>query len=278
MSEGLANTSRQQKNYGSTTERVPNVAIAGVKFSPTELFELTDKIASNIYSINTRRKDLEQNLKTIGTPKDCQELRVKIHSKLVSANEVVDQTTKDLNKLTGIVKKKDKQQKLQVEILMNNFKDAVKLYSEIQKQVAEKMKTHLLPSEHAILDDFSQGKVTNGSQADPNLQKVMANQMEFEQGLLLEREQRIQNIESCILDINQIMNELGAMVHQQADDINSIENAIESAYGAVEDGHSELEKAAMYQTRRRKKTCILLGISVTAGIILTLIIAFSLSR
>lgn len=84
------------------------------------------------------------------------------------------------------------------------------------------MKTHLLPSEHAILDDFSQGKVTNGSQVDPNLQKVMANQMEFEQGLLLEREQRIQNIESCILDVNQIMNELGAMVHQQADDISEL--------------------------------------------------------
>lgn len=31
--------------------------------------------------------------------------------------------------------------------------------------------------------------------------------------------------------------------------LDSIENAIESAYGAVEDGHSELEKAAIYQVK-----------------------------
>lgn len=39
--------------------------------------------------------------------------------------------------------------------------------------------------------------------------------LEFEQELLIEREHRIQQIESDILDVNQLMRELGALVHEQ---------------------------------------------------------------
>lgn len=276
MTESLAGSAKQQSNYGSTNERVPNVAISGTKFSPTDILDLSDKVTTNIYTINTKRKDLEQNLKTIGTPKDSQELRNNVHSKLLSANEVVDETTKDLHKLTGIVRKGDKHQKLLVDKLTNSFKEAVQMYQRVQKQVVEKLKTHILPSEHAILDDMEQLKNTDDAQNDPNLQKAITNQLEFEKGLLLEREQTMQSIESCVLDINQIMKEIGVMVNQQGEDINTIENAIESVHGNVESGNAELEKAASYQSRRRKNTCYLLGISIVVGIVLAIIIAVSL--
>lgn len=42
---------------------------------------------------------------------------------------------------------------------------------------------------------------------------------EFQHGLLLEREDRIKRIEGDILDVNQIMRELAALVHQQGDTI-----------------------------------------------------------
>nr|BAN20598.1 conserved hypothetical protein [Riptortus pedestris] len=276
MTDSLASSTKLQPNYGSTSERVPNIAIAGTKTSPAEISALSDKVTNNIYTINTRRKDLEQNLKTIGTPKDSQELRNNVHSKLLSANEVVDQTTKDLHQLTAIVKKGDKHQKLLVDKLTNSFKEAVQMYQRVQKQVVEKLKTHILPSEHAILDDLSQSKNNEEAQNDPNLQKALTNQLEFERGLLLEREQTMKSIESCVIDINQIMKEIGVMVHQQGEDINTIENAIETVHSNVESGTSELEKAAVYQTRRRKKTCILFGIAVVVGIVLAIIIAVSL--
>lgn len=43
--------------------------------------------------------------------------------------------------------------------------------------------------------------------------------LEFQQGLLLEREDRIKRIEGDILDVNQIMRELAALVHLQGDTI-----------------------------------------------------------
>jgi len=47
----------------------------------------------------------------------------------------------------------------------------------------------------------------------------MRRTLEFQQGLLLEREDRIKRIEGDVLDVNQIMRELAALVHQQGDTI-----------------------------------------------------------
>jgi hypothetical protein len=50
-------------------------------------------------------------------------------------------------------------------------------------------------------------------------QKCLQRELEFEHEMLLEREQRIQQIEADILDVNEIMRELGAMVYEQGDTI-----------------------------------------------------------
>lgn len=43
--------------------------------------------------------------------------------------------------------------------------------------------------------------------------------LQFEHGLILEQEERIKRIEGDILDVNQVMRELGSLVYQQADSI-----------------------------------------------------------
>lgn len=55
----------------------------------------------------------------------------------------------------------------------------------------------------------------------PDLQQQaqMARELEFEQDMALEREARIKQIESDVLDINELMRELGSVVHQQAETI-----------------------------------------------------------
>ena len=52
-----------------------------------------------------------------------------------------------------------------------------------------------------------------------NVYYDMYRTLEFQHGLLLEREDRIKRIEGDILDVNQIMRELAALVHQQGDTI-----------------------------------------------------------
>lgn len=50
-------------------------------------------------------------------------------------------------------------------------------------------------------------------------QKQVQQNLEFEQGMLQERESRIRQIEDDVLDVNQIMRELSALITQQGESI-----------------------------------------------------------
>lgn len=270
-----------QKNYGAIGNSVPDVGFLGLQFSPTELYNLSENITTNINTIIKSWRNLEQALKNIGTDKDNQGLRDKVHVTQLSCNQIVSQTAKDLQRLTVVVRKGDKQQKLQAEKLTGDFRDAVQCYSRLQKQVAEKMKTRLLSRQTlgttSEYDDDEEQRLTEEAERTA-AQKSLQRELQFEQEMLLEREQRIRQIEGDILDVNEIMRELGAMIHEQGDTINSIENNIENVHGNVELGQQELQKAAEYQIKHRKKMLFLVAVAVIIGIILTVIIVTQLKR
>lgn len=50
-----------------------------------------------------------------------------------TTNQTVTQTSKDIARLTVLMRGGDKQQKLQIEKLTNDFKDAVQKYSDMQR-------------------------------------------------------------------------------------------------------------------------------------------------
>lgn len=125
-------------------------------------------------------------------------------------------------------------------------------------------------------------------EADVQQQAQMARELAFEQEMMLDRETRIRQIEGDILDINQIMRELGSLVQQQGETIgglvgfqtkcvliffffsDTIENSIDHAAGNVEEGTEQLIKASRYQNKYRKKLLVLV---VIAAVIVTILIA-----
>lgn len=48
-------------------------------------------------------------------------------------------------------------------------------------------------------------------------QKQQQRELDFEREMMLERERRIKQIEEDVLDVNEIMRELGSMVHDQGE-------------------------------------------------------------
>lgn len=65
-----------------------------------------------------------------------------------------------------------------------------------------------------------------------------------------QREQAIRQLESDILDVNQIFKELATMVHEQGEVIDSIEANIEQAHIQVEEGVRQVSQAATYQVTK----------------------------
>lgn len=79
-----------------------------------------------------------------------------------------------------------------------------------------------LPFNHWEEDSQQDRQVYLEKAAEERHQKLQElKQVEFEQEMLLEREHRIRQIESDMIDVNQIMKELSAMVHEQGENISN---------------------------------------------------------
>lgn len=74
--------------------------------------------------------------------------------------------------------------------------------------------------------------------------------------------------------MNQIFKELGALVHEQGEMVDSIEASVERTEVFVSEGAQQLRQASTYQTKLRKKKCILIVIGAVVLSILIGIIAW----
>lgn len=289
---GTGGTSSGPRDYGATSSSsAVSTTMASATdasnfggFSPTEFISLSESIAANTIFVKQSWQFLEKANRTIGTPKDNQTLRDKVHDIQTGTNQRISTTSKDLQRLTVVVRRGDKQQKLQVEKLTSDFTHVVQMYSKSQQVIAAKMKQILLVNA-SQQDDMNRDLIgfgDGGSQQQQQEQHLRQQQiqrdLQFEQDMLLEREQRVRQIEADVLDVRQIMQELSSITNQQSEVIDTIENTIEHTVSNVESGHTELAKAAEYQNRYRRKVMILLLIAVILGVIITGIIVSRLKN
>ncbi|XP_076302507.1 syntaxin-12-like [Lasioglossum baleicum] len=260
------------QTYGSMDQRTD---VPDVGFSPTELYSLSENITTNIYTINTSWRTLERAYKNIGTNKDNQGLRDEVHVTQLSTNQVVTQTSKDIARLTVLMRRGDKKLKLQIEKLTTDFKDALQAYSDMQKSIAEKMKKHILLI--TSIEDPDGENVERLLQAQEDEYRQIQRNLEQERGLLLDREEKIMQIEGDILDVNQIMRQLAIFVYQQGETINTVDNHIENVHENVELGAQELIKGTNYQSKYRRKVFILLLLAIIVVVILIIVLVTKLS-
>lgn len=71
-------------------------------------------------------------------------------------------------------------------------------------------------------DDINETNNSGSSDTDylfHQQQKQMQKNLQFEQSMMKEREQRVRQIEEDVLDVNQIMRELNTLINQQGEAI-----------------------------------------------------------
>ncbi|XP_017136434.1 syntaxin-12 [Drosophila miranda] len=280
MSQALNNPTgggAPHRDYGATAESItPEVSFAAPGgssgFSPTEFMSLSEDIGHNITAVLSSTKQLEKQLKLIGTPKDLPTLRDKVHSINTKTNAKIQTITVDLQRLQGVVRHGDRQQKLQLEKLTREFHSVVEKYSNLQRRISSAMRQsyqQALGSEHEAEVSVRAELLQQQRQEQAGLQQ--------EHDMLVERHRQVEQIESDIIDVNQIFTKLSGLVHEQGEQMDFIENSIEQTATNVEDGHSELAKAARSRQSYRRKILILLVIAVIIGLIVTGIIVAKLS-
>ncbi|XP_067648376.1 syntaxin-12 [Eurosta solidaginis] len=262
------------RDYGATASStnaiMPDVSFSG--FSPTEFMSLSEDIGQNISAVNSSCRQLEKILKVIGTRREQQGTPDKVHSIHAEANMRIETISRDIQRLTAVVRRGDKQQKLQLEKLTNDFRNVVEKYSSVQKRITASMRLsiELLGKEQ---DEKASAERTEFLQE----QAQITAGMQFEQDMLVDRERQLRQIEADVVDVNVIMRKVYDIVQTQAETVDNLENSVENAATDVELGRAELAKAAAYRRSHRRKILLLLVIAVIIGLVVTGIIVAKLT-
>ncbi|KAK6190085.1 hypothetical protein SNE40_002021 [Patella caerulea] len=286
--------------YGSTSKEyhddpgyreyqdTPSSSYQGGRSS--DISDSIDLIKNNIFKINSGANSIEKAMKNIGTDRDSVQLRDKIHEISQTTNKIAQDTMRVMKSVGN--KRADKQQKIQLSKLKNDFQESVERFQGLQKMAAGKVKSSVKLGTHKPAskplvdtgmtgwndedDDYSD-KTAFYRQEERRVELQEQQQVvEDDLALIREREERIRQLESDILDVNEIFRDLGALITEQGETLDTIEANVERTYGNVEAGNQQLDKASQYQKKARKKMCCLLVIFLVVAAVVSIIVVVSI--
>ncbi|XP_075437737.1 t-SNARE domain-containing protein 1 isoform X3 [Ascaphus truei] len=234
------------------------------QIDPNELQELFQLTSGDVFRINANVQSLERILRSLGTPSDSPELRDRLHFTQQETNNTITSSTKSIRQLSEVVRGSSRQDRLQLDRIKSQLSDAIQRYGAVQKKVADKSKS-LLSTGHKNLkqsprtpfsDLADDEKIFNGG--DELWQNQSQSQDEITEDDLEQihqKEEAMKQIESDMLDVNQIMKEMASIVYEQGDTVDSIEANIETGSSNVESANRQLAKASQHQRRNLRMAC-----------------------
>lgn len=98
---------------------------------------------------------------------------------------------------------------------------------------------------------------------------VAQDEVDFQESLIIEREEEIRNIEQGVGDLNVLFRQVAQIVNEQGEQLTSIEDSIHNVRDDTRQADVENRQAARYQKAARNKGCCLLLIM---AVILTIVI------
>ncbi|KAG1938431.1 syntaxin-7-like isoform X1 [Pimephales promelas] len=242
---------------------------------------LAHNISSNIQRITLLTNEIQQMMRHFGTAQDTTILRQTLQEKQQNVNHLAKVTDKYMKDFSALpVTPEQRQRKIQRERLITEFSNALGVLQKVQREVAKKEKEfveRVRASSRVSAGDPNDGF---GGIASPfksfeiqaQTQSYEENFTEEDLQLIQERESAIRQLESDITNINDIFRDLGMMVHEQGDMIDSIEANVSTAEVHVQSATQNLNRAASYQTSFRKKIFIFIAILVVVAVIIGLIV------
>uniref|UniRef100_UPI00398F858F syntaxin-7 n=1 Tax=Pristiophorus japonicus TaxID=55135 RepID=UPI00398F858F len=265
-------------------ERVDNVYLGGTDPSQ-DANQLSQAITSNIQKIAQYSAEIQRILNQLGKSQDNADLRHQLQQQQQSVNHLAKETDRRIKEFGSLpAVGEQRQRKIQKDRLVTEFTTALSNFQRIQREAAGKEKEF-------VARVRAGSRVSTGlpdSQKERNLVSFESqNQFQDQEvvgiteedlELIRERETSIKQLESDILDINEIFKDLGMMIHEQGDLVDSIEANVETAEVHVQQGSQQLSRAAEYQRKSRKKIFILIVVLVILAVVVGLIIWASLKK
>ncbi|EPS68669.1 syntaxin-like protein, partial [Genlisea aurea] len=223
--------------------------------------EPSQAVASGIFQINTAVSTFQRLVNTLGTPKDTPELREKLHKTRLLVLQLVKDTSAKLKQaseadhlveVSATKKISDAKLAKDFEAVLKEFQKAQRLAAERETAYTPFLPQAVLPSGYSAGDVDANGDSSPERQAfllESRRQEVLLldNEISFNEAMIDEREQGMQEIQHQIGEVNEIFKDLAVLVHEQGIMIDDIGSNVEGAHAGTAQAKSQLVKAAKTQ-------------------------------
>ncbi|KXS10681.1 t-SNARE [Gonapodya prolifera JEL478] len=230
----------------------------------------TDAISRSIFSMASNTAQIQRLSATLGTNRDNAALRAKLHSLTEDTRMMIRQTVFDIKKLSSPSTIQNKQRLNAQSKLGRDMEDVLKRFQAVSKVVAENERSLLeqVKAQDDDDDDVNAPLMARSSGKSAQIQ-LLDNEIEYNDAIIAEREEDLKQIETSILEVNEIFRDLGTIVHEQQYMLDNIESNVVSVASNVETANVELRTASRYQKLARNKMCwLLLIVAITAAVII----------
>ncbi|KAG0309327.1 hypothetical protein BGZ98_003442 [Dissophora globulifera] len=234
-------------------------------------------VSQLVFRISSNMSSIQRLVGYLGTAKDSQDVRTKLQEVTEQSQNLVRETSQDIKDLA---KFDTAGKKLETQKLSKDFSKVLVEFQKIQRVSAEKQREFVLKARQVgARNDYSDPEDGNGDQSlvDNDQRRmqllVVDNELEYNESMITQREDEIRDIEHGISELNDIFRDLGSMVHEQGNMLDSIESNVTSITMTTHTAAEELVTAAEHQKSARNKSCYLLLIAaVVAGIVILAIL------
>ncbi|XP_011750718.2 t-SNARE domain-containing protein 1 isoform X10 [Macaca nemestrina] len=231
---------------------------------PRDLQELFQETSANVFRINSSVTSLERSLQSLGTPSDTQELRDSLHTAQQETNKTIAASATTVKQMAELLRSSCPQERPQLDRLKTQLSDAIQRYGVVQKKIAEKSRALLPMAQRGSKQQSPQApfaeladdeKIFNGSDNmwQGQEQALLPDITEEDLEAIRLREEAILQMESNLLDVNQIIKDLASMVSEQGEAVDSIEASLEAASSHAEAARQLLAGASRHQPMRRTR-------------------------
>ncbi|KAL2260984.1 hypothetical protein VTK26DRAFT_4830 [Humicola hyalothermophila] len=246
-----------------------------------EFQRLSQDLMNKLFRLNGNNQRLSGEVSHLGTRRDTPRVRERVHELIEESRDMFKEVGEGVKKIKTWEDVTPTQKYMQQK-LSREFEGSLTEFQNLQRQALEKQKASVTAARAAI--DSETGHPSDP--ASPHLRHhhqqqqqqqqqqeltrlAPQDEVDFQEALIIEREQEIRNIEQGVGDLNVLFQQVAQIVTEQGEVLDTIERNVEVVRDDTRGADRELRSAARYQKNARSKACCLLLI---LAVILTIVL------
>ncbi|KXX79988.1 Syntaxin pep12 [Madurella mycetomatis] len=244
-----------------------------------EFQRLSQDLMNKLFKLNGNNQRLSGEIGHLGTRRDTPRVRERVHELIEESREMFKEVGEGVKRIQTWEDVTPTQKYMQQK-LSREFQASLSEFQNLQRQALEKQKASVTAARAAIDPEAggaaaSPDLLSSSQQQQQQLQQqeltrlAPQDEVDFQDALIIEREEEIRSIEQGVGDLNVLFQQVAQIVTEQGEVLDTITNNVENVRDDTRGADRELRSAARYQKNARSKACCLLLI---LSVILTIVL------